>query len=237
MRVSGLYRPTKSCSLKKQFRPIGICASQSSSLGNLQNRIIHALRAALYTRHSQQPRSLNVAHYAVQLSRVYSEHGYDPAAGEVIGGGGIGVTGSGNRVVYRRPPADTEPRGPWGRCDLYATTFEIYKREPIPRQSSRPSAWRYNLNTLICRSNTNYGCLELTVRWFTFCRATNQTHNCACTICWNIAFRYHSSGFANYTHILWNRLTNGVVVPGNTMDTQNVLGSLCIFYINYYPAI
>ncbi|CAM9590523.1 unnamed protein product [Ectocarpus sp. 4 AP-2014] len=50
-----------------------------------------------------------------QLSKVYSEYGYDPAAGEVIaGGGGIEVTGSGNRVVYKRPAADAEPTGRWG---------------------------------------------------------------------------------------------------------------------------
>lgn len=51
-----------------------------------------------------------------QLSKVYSEYGYDPAAGEVItGGGGVEVTGSGNRVVYKRPAADAEPTGRWGR--------------------------------------------------------------------------------------------------------------------------
>lgn len=51
----------------------------------------------------------------LQLSKVYSEYGYDPAAGEVISGSDVEVTGSGNRVVYKRPAADAEPRGRWGR--------------------------------------------------------------------------------------------------------------------------
>lgn len=53
---------------------------------------------------------------ALQLSKVYSDYGYDPAAGEVIAGSGnVQVTGSGNRVVYKRPAADAEPAGRWGR--------------------------------------------------------------------------------------------------------------------------
>ncbi|CAN0198904.1 unnamed protein product, partial [Scytosiphon promiscuus] len=49
------------------------------------------------------------------LSKVYSDYGYDPAAGEAISGSGsVQVTGSGNRVVYRRPAADAEPIGRWG---------------------------------------------------------------------------------------------------------------------------
>lgn len=51
----------------------------------------------------------------MQLSKVYSDYGYDPAAGEVIDGGNVQVTGSGNRVVYKRPAADAEPTGRWGR--------------------------------------------------------------------------------------------------------------------------
>lgn len=52
----------------------------------------------------------------LQLSKVYSDYGYDPAAGEVIdGSGSVQVTGSGNRVVYKRPAADAEPTGRWGR--------------------------------------------------------------------------------------------------------------------------
>lgn len=51
----------------------------------------------------------------LQLSKVYSEYGYDPAAGEAISGRDVQVTGSGNRVVYKRPAADAEPRGRWGR--------------------------------------------------------------------------------------------------------------------------
>ncbi|CAN0035488.1 unnamed protein product [Pylaiella littoralis] len=51
----------------------------------------------------------------LQLSKVYSDYGYDPAAGEVIAGSGnVQVTGSGNRVVYKRPAADAEPVGRWG---------------------------------------------------------------------------------------------------------------------------
>ncbi|CAM9299509.1 unnamed protein product [Ascophyllum nodosum] len=48
-----------------------------------------------------------------QLSRIFSDYGYEPAAGERIGASGVGVTGSNNRVVYKRPRADAEPRGRW----------------------------------------------------------------------------------------------------------------------------
>lgn len=50
-----------------------------------------------------------------QLSKVYSEYGYAPAVGELISGGNVEVTGSKNRVVYKRPVSDAEPRGRWGR--------------------------------------------------------------------------------------------------------------------------
>lgn len=53
--------------------------------------------------------------YPAQLSRIFSDYGYDPTAGEVISSSGVNVTGSGNRVVYRRPGADREPEGRWGR--------------------------------------------------------------------------------------------------------------------------
>ncbi|CAM9381687.1 unnamed protein product, partial [Sphacelaria rigidula] len=52
-----------------------------------------------------------------QLSKVFSDFGYDPKAGELISAAGTQVTGSGNRVLYRRPKADAEPRSAWGRYD------------------------------------------------------------------------------------------------------------------------
>ncbi|CAM9202769.1 unnamed protein product [Hapterophycus canaliculatus] len=51
----------------------------------------------------------------LMLSKVYSDYGYDPAAGQTISGtSSVQVTGSGNRVVYKRPAADAEPTGRWG---------------------------------------------------------------------------------------------------------------------------
>ncbi|CAM9619930.1 unnamed protein product, partial [Choristocarpus tenellus] len=49
-----------------------------------------------------------------QLSKVFSQYGYDPKAGDLITTQAV-VTGSGNRVLYRRPTMDAEPQGAWGR--------------------------------------------------------------------------------------------------------------------------
>lgn len=48
-----------------------------------------------------------------QLSNIYSKYGYDPVAGVEIAAPGTRVTGSRNRVVYKRPPSDVEAYGAW----------------------------------------------------------------------------------------------------------------------------
>ncbi|CAM9964137.1 unnamed protein product, partial [Discosporangium mesarthrocarpum] len=48
-----------------------------------------------------------------QLSQVFSAYGYDPKAGKLLETRAA-VTGSNNRVLYKRPAADVEPQGPWG---------------------------------------------------------------------------------------------------------------------------
>lgn len=48
-----------------------------------------------------------------QLSKVFSDYGYEPKQGKSLSGGEI-VTGSGNRVYYKRPAADVATVGSWG---------------------------------------------------------------------------------------------------------------------------
>lgn len=72
---------------------------------------------------------------------MYSEYGYEPAVGELISAGGVEVTGSKNRVVYKRPTSDAEPRGRWGRC---GRNIFRYRRSMITNTSERRSnalAW------------------------------------------------------------------------------------------------
>jgi len=48
-----------------------------------------------------------------QLSKVFSDYGYEPKQGKTIAATGETVTGSSNRVLYKRPSADVEPIGAW----------------------------------------------------------------------------------------------------------------------------
>ncbi len=51
-----------------------------------------------------------------QLTHIFSKHGYDPKAGKAITTVPIQVTGSKNRVVYKRDTCDDRiSRGEWGR--------------------------------------------------------------------------------------------------------------------------
>jgi len=48
-----------------------------------------------------------------QLSKVFSDYGYEPKQGSAMHSG-ESVTGSKNRVYYKRPPVDTKKVGAWG---------------------------------------------------------------------------------------------------------------------------
>lgn len=48
-----------------------------------------------------------------QLSKVFSDYGYEPKQGAALPGG-VEVSGSKNRVYYKRPVADKAPVGAWG---------------------------------------------------------------------------------------------------------------------------
>lgn len=50
-----------------------------------------------------------------QLSKVYSDYGYEPKLGSSISSKSVGVTGSMNRILYKRPSADPEIYHQWSR--------------------------------------------------------------------------------------------------------------------------
>jgi len=58
-------------------------------------------------------RTLPETGYLYQLSQVYSDYGYQPVAGSLITEVGTIVTGSNNRVYYRRPEIDVEGELMW----------------------------------------------------------------------------------------------------------------------------
>ncbi len=51
-----------------------------------------------------------------QLSQVFSAYGYEPKAGTIINSPNINVTGSNNRIYYKRPFPDNTP---YGKVNLY----------------------------------------------------------------------------------------------------------------------
>ena len=57
-----------------------------------------------------------------QLSDVFSKYGYDPKAGAVINAGTTIVTGSNNRIYYKRPSPDAESNQLWDRITYTAAT-------------------------------------------------------------------------------------------------------------------
>merc|ERR1719235_173013 len=67
-----------------------------------------------------------------QLSKVFSDYGYEPKQGKVFTAGG-GVTGSSNRVYYKRPQADFPPVGAW---DILSYT--VSDLSPLGKVKSTP---------------------------------------------------------------------------------------------------
>jgi hypothetical protein len=57
-----------------------------------------------------------------QLSDVFSKYGYDPKAGAVINAGTTVVTGSNNRIYYKRPSPDADSNQLWDRITYTAAT-------------------------------------------------------------------------------------------------------------------
>lgn len=57
-----------------------------------------------------------------QLSDVYSKYGYDPKAGVAITSGPSIVTGSNNRIYYKRPSPDADSNQLWDRITYTAAT-------------------------------------------------------------------------------------------------------------------
>ena len=74
-----------------------------------------------------------------QLSKVYSSYGYEPKQGASLTGGTV-VTGSKNRVYYRRPSTDVAPVGAWGGL-TYTVSDSTSTSLPgmVTPKSSRPS--------------------------------------------------------------------------------------------------
>jgi len=70
-----------------------------------------------------------------QLSRVFSDYGYEPIHGKAMASAGETVTGSQNRVYYKRPTADVEPIGAWDVVEFTVsdlTLFGVDKSTSLP---------------------------------------------------------------------------------------------------------
>jgi len=63
-----------------------------------------------------------------QLSRVFSDYGYEPKQGKAVASVGEVATGSLNRVYYKRPTADVEPVGAWDVLEFTVSDLDPFGR-------------------------------------------------------------------------------------------------------------